>query len=481
MKKGKYRLLVLVICVINFVAMLPLVNRPPVHDETNYFEGVRTIAQNNLNPFVEFWGYKPPMMFEIPALLIKLFGESMIWGRLYVFLLSSLTLWYLYLVGKILFNEKVALGGVITLGCFTLFVVQGTLFMDPVPQALFVLMVVYYFAKRDWWRLTLSGIMLAMTKEPAIILFPMLMVVELLNNKKNNDSKKIIFGLVSPLVVFGLWLMINKAVLGWYLWPFNTNLFDINNIFQYDYVNIYLRNVFWDKSLFLVSSLVLVGVLTKKRNKTVLGILCLVILDVLMYMLLSPMVRYVLPVYPLYFLVFAYYCDIFFQKNYYQFILICAVLSVTISLYQSNFGGPFRDLGDSSDYRSISMGSKIFKEVGQYIDDTYPGHAIAIEWPGADYFSDTSYGYINGEHNIISFDVNKGCKLDFSKVGNILPDSEQVLLIRTSSDNCNYGVSGWKLTPLKVFSAFGLNGNMLAEARIYLLTKSALIRSFGAP
>jgi 4-amino-4-deoxy-L-arabinose transferase-like glycosyltransferase len=150
---------VLVLCVLNFLIRLPWANMPAIEDEGAYFAGMRAVAQDGLNPFVNFWGYKPPVMFELPALVMSLWGWSRVWARLYMYALSSFTLWYIFLLGKKTIGEKGALIVVIMTMLYPMFIVQTMLYMDAIPVCLFIMMVLYYYYSDNILKLAVSSIL----------------------------------------------------------------------------------------------------------------------------------------------------------------------------------------------------------------------------------------------------------------------------------------------------------------------------------
>jgi len=222
MKRLRCGFWVVVFCVLNIIFRIIFIDIPAHLDEMYYLDGVSAIIQNHLNPFVEFWGYKPPLMFWIPAALSYFVGPNYIIPRLFIYLCSSLLLYFVYLIARDVFkNERVGLWSVLILFFYPIFTVQSFVFQDTIPTSLFFTMSFYFLFtnKRKWY--ILSSICLVMTRELGVIPIGIFLLFDVFVYKKGllNSIKLHL----PSLIVFGLWMLLNKHFLGWYLWPVNVN------------------------------------------------------------------------------------------------------------------------------------------------------------------------------------------------------------------------------------------------------------------
>lgn len=234
--KSIYLKIVLVICILNFVLRLPFLGMHLNYDEFVYLDGVKQIIENNLNPFVEFWGYKPPLMFIIPAILSCFIGPNQVIPKLTIYLYSSLIIFFAYLIGRDIFkNEKVGFWSSLFIFFYPTFMAQSFVFQDPIPTSLFFTMSFYFlYAKRNKLYI-LSSILLVMTRELGIIPIGIFLITDIIFFKKSiKDAIKIHF---PALIVFSIWMLMNKYYLGWYLWPFNVGLANFRKFFMINFIN----------------------------------------------------------------------------------------------------------------------------------------------------------------------------------------------------------------------------------------------------
>ncbi len=227
----KYSLAILVIVVLNFLIRIPFLNFPVHWDESVYFGGSLAILDNKLNPFIEFWSYKPPFVFELTALFYKLFGISRWMIRLIVALVSSLSIFLTYQLGRKIFNYKVGFWASVLLFLNPLFFTQSNFFHAAIfLTALFLLTIYFYFHKNLKLYLLFASL-LVLTKEPAVLIIISLACFDFMVNFREIALKKLVkreMIILSPLLFFIAWVLLNKHFLGWYLWPHNVSYFSLS-------------------------------------------------------------------------------------------------------------------------------------------------------------------------------------------------------------------------------------------------------------
>ena len=86
--------------VILFILKAPCFNLPFWWDEGGHLDGAVKIIENNFNPFIEWWSYHPPLVYELVAFTYQLIGKWSIAARLIILFFSFLTLVFTYLLGK---------------------------------------------------------------------------------------------------------------------------------------------------------------------------------------------------------------------------------------------------------------------------------------------------------------------------------------------------------------------------------------------
>ncbi|KKR02738.1 MAG: hypothetical protein UT26_C0021G0002 [Microgenomates group bacterium GW2011_GWC1_39_12] len=126
-----------------FSIHLPFRNIPAIADVPTYLNSAHTVYINRLNPFVEYVGYRPPLLLIATSILYFYFGESSQTATVFIFFLSSCALLLIYIVGKKLFSTRVAIISYLFLLFSPLFLQQSFLFQDPIAVMLLLLGSIY--------------------------------------------------------------------------------------------------------------------------------------------------------------------------------------------------------------------------------------------------------------------------------------------------------------------------------------------------
>ncbi len=430
----KFTIIVLLLCITNIIVRIPFAKIPAFEDEILYFTGVDIISHNNVNPFVYFYGYKPQLMYILPALLFKLIGPSLAWGRIEIYIFSSIALFYVYLLGKQLFSTKVGIAALLLLLTYPLFATQSFLFVDAVPfTAVFLMTLYYYFAKKPW-AYTLSASLLVLTQEPGIILLVAILLFDLCTTKR----KPRLF-LLFPICIFFAWMCVNKVLFGWFLWPYNVSLFNINHILS----GLNPRDLHWDfeQSLFknqewFIIGIVVIGLVilsvskrTIYRSKLpVMFFLVLVSIGYYVFPLTGPVQpRYFLEVYPVVFILFSAIFTCFITN---RTILLCAVTIICVGFIFSNIVNTFYTPFVYDNEISFGFFRSIYftQQVIAHIQHEYPDAVLTSQSFVQDQIENPFYGYTTIKSKIFWSDCDclKATKLRF-----VLEDQQSAIPIST--------------------------------------------------
>lgn len=257
---------IVILCSVNILVRLPMSNMPAYSDEIIYMSAVNMISEHNLNFFVNFWGYKPPLIYMFPALLTKFFHASRIWGRIEIYIFSSLALLYIYKLGKRIFPSSYIIYLPLLLALYPKFMVQSFIFNDSVPFTALFLAALYYFISNNLVAYVLSSSLLVMTKEPGVFLPITLIIFDLITKRKNHQNSTLSFirylYISIPLFLFSIWLLINKFTLGWFINPENAGLFGANIFYDWYFsINrtLYLDKLFIIDFLWIIFLIIIIG------------------------------------------------------------------------------------------------------------------------------------------------------------------------------------------------------------------------------
>lgn len=247
----------------------------PLHnDEFNHMEGVEKIVKNNFWPFVEWWSYHPPLVYEVVALIVSFVSKNnwVFVSHLVIAIFSFSVLIFTYFLGKEIFDEKVALLATLLLFFLPLFQSQSSLFHLAVPLTLFFLMSFYFWLKEKWSLYLLFSSFLILTKETGAVIVLILGLFDFLINVNRGFRNAVKRGIIInlPQLLLGAWMLLNKKFLGWYLWPFNVGLFTENRrIWGVESFGELLKTNFLDNGVWILTAGIILGSIASFWNREV--------------------------------------------------------------------------------------------------------------------------------------------------------------------------------------------------------------------
>ncbi|MCX5706110.1 MAG: glycosyltransferase family 39 protein [Candidatus Omnitrophica bacterium] len=398
---------ILLFLILLFVFKTPYLNLPVFSDEINYLHGVLAVYNNHLNPFVEFWSYKPPLFFVLVALLFKIFGCSLIIARAAVLFFSFLLLYFTLLLGERLYDKETAIFASMLLFFSPFLFAQSGLFYCDILVAALTLATIYFFITDNKIGYFMAGTFLVLTKEPAILVIISIaaykLILGLLKTVKENHIQRILFKIrililgalfiLSPLLFFLIWMLINKLVFGWFLWQKNAS-FLTNFMTSFHTIKPAVRYIvecaFLIHFRFLITMAILSAVLislfrseTKKKfiKKEYLLFAILLFIAVVFFSGLSgkiywPTPRYMLFFQPLFFLVGTASIIRLIRNRMAYILAFLIIIFLFIGCWHSE-GIPLN--GDLNlDYLTIV---KDHKEVADFLEKNFSSEVIIATWP----------------------------------------------------------------------------------------------------
>lgn len=162
------------------------------------------------------WFHKPPLFMWSTSLLYSIFGVNEFWARASSALSGIATVIITYLIGKLIYDQKVGfLAGLILLTSYQ-FVAQSRFGTTDIMLTMFVSMAIYGYLKvtRDqgqeaWWYLIgLCCGLSIMTKGVAGLLAPLIIIVSVITDKKVMTTLRSIYfwqGVFCCFLVFLPW------------------------------------------------------------------------------------------------------------------------------------------------------------------------------------------------------------------------------------------------------------------------------------
>lgn len=190
-------------------------------------KGTIGILPGNLDPF--FSRGHPLFCFFMHASFFKLFGDSVIWGHIPALLTGCGTLIAGYFFAKSAFNQKAALLFTIILAIHPLFYAMSGVIAPENQLTLFTVLALWAVVKEKWLWYILFGSCCILTKESGLVIPAAVLLFLLFRSVQRRDFftwkrfRLFIYGGI-PLLVFGAFLLIQKAQNGWYLFPMHVGM-----------------------------------------------------------------------------------------------------------------------------------------------------------------------------------------------------------------------------------------------------------------
>ncbi len=401
------------LCVLHIFLRLPLRTMIPFNDGNVYYATVFNIIQNNLNPFIFTISYKPPVISELMAIIFSVFHPSIVIGNIAMYIISSVTLWYIYLLGKRVFTPVVGFYAALLCSLFPLFTAQSVVFNDAVIVTTVVLATVYYFFSSNWIGYGIACSLLVLTKEPLLAVPVLLYIYSVIYTfQKSHTSFLTILikriPLLFPLILFPIWMYINKQTLGIYLDPINQNKSYLHRFYgapiQEILKYLFVKNGMWWIWLTFGVTLLKHSNRIKKQWIIIMWFITIFLFYGIFFSLSAFNPRYMLPYFPYVFISFCAVLFFAYSKKFFRlFILLTVImfLGIHINLFFFNVSDGWGE-GDLRIIQTTSLYTKTF----EYVYEHYQ-HPLIVTYPEVYTWSDTAFGKTPGAYKYECYFFNQ--------------------------------------------------------------------------
>jgi len=375
-----------IVLILYIVSHIPFLTLYPAEDTATYAGGAIAMYLNNLNPFSFFYSYKPPVQFLLVASLFKLFGPYAIVMNCVVYLFSLLVLVGTYMLGETLRNKRVGLYATILLACSPLFLVESFSYTDAVFTGTFMIFSWYFYLKKKTVFHCIASTLLVLTKEPYVLMPFVFFTLSYFQLKGKTISVRLKQSVpyILPLLIFAGWMVGNKITFGWFLWSTNIKIF--TQPFRLQELMFSLNDFITHNAMFIVIPTIAVGLYRMRKKKHIksttiivswIGITCLYLL--FHYPAYVP--RYLIPLYPLLYIIFSNYIDSFIHKRIMQYICIGGMVLILIisNIYQFVNGKP--DRWFAADGLSVIPAEQLHQKVIAYLWNRFPNYLYVTTQP----------------------------------------------------------------------------------------------------
>lgn len=227
-----FRIIFVLLVVLFFVLKLDVCSLPYHWDELGVYSQAALYMYDHTPsllpgdiPDVLSRGHPLLFMF-IYACFFKLFGTSVIGVHVFTVLISILFIVISYRLAERFFSSEIALAASFLLVVQPLFFAQSVFVLPEIMLGVFALLSIYYYLDKKLWLAAFWASLALLTKETAIVL-PLVMVVmeglkffrKDITGKQLSSALLIIF---IPYYVFGIFIVIQRIQNGWFFYPYHT-------------------------------------------------------------------------------------------------------------------------------------------------------------------------------------------------------------------------------------------------------------------
>jgi len=370
----------------------PILNTPHYWDALNRVHNADWVMNHGFNPFLEKGGGllnaqgRPPFFFELLALTWTIFGRSLPVTHLVIIGFSFLGLLFTYLLGRRLAGAQVGFWAAVLLFFSPLYFAQSGLLNYEIPLTALSMMTVYFAFTRKRLVYLISAACLVLTKETGmLILLPVVLVVWLRHRKNGNVAGELLWA-ASPVLAYLAWLIACRIYLGWFLFPSHLEIINLSSPLHLVRVFLARSSQMFFKNGHVILSLVIfltVPAWVKRLRAEKTGVV-LVAAGLASYLVFFsfypiPLDRYLLPVYPLFFLLFFWsLAGIGRRARAVSALALIVVVPLFIVYWTGHRNAPGSDLESNMEYLDFI---EVHADAVRYLKANFPGKRILTDWP----------------------------------------------------------------------------------------------------
>ena len=217
-----------------------------------------------------------PLLFHfLAAGWMRIFGDSLVSAHSFALLISVFTLFALYQFGKKFFSPKIGLMAVIFFGLQRVFLAQSAMVLPEMMMALWTLLAILNWFQNRRILFAIFASLLMLTKESGGVVIAAIGIWTLIEQfvvKKGKVLEKDflwrIAALAVPVLVMATFYIVQKIMMGWFLFPNHVSLIDPNWLVVRDKLLLCYGFIFKSQGRWLLSTVFLVSVLLVSKRFT---------------------------------------------------------------------------------------------------------------------------------------------------------------------------------------------------------------------
>ncbi len=171
----------------------------------------------------------PTLYVFLNAGWMKLFGETILVGRMFILLLSVASVASLFYIVKFWINAKAAFFATLFMILNPIFIAQAGFMLPELPLALAILWSVHFAATNNYVGYIIACSCALLIKETGLIMpFSAVLGHFIMDSRNRQFNIKNYLLDLSPILVFVLFLVVQKMQHGWYLFPYHVSLVQLD-------------------------------------------------------------------------------------------------------------------------------------------------------------------------------------------------------------------------------------------------------------
>jgi 4-amino-4-deoxy-L-arabinose transferase-like glycosyltransferase len=308
------------LCVFVIAYTIYFINLPPWWDGITTAVTSLDTVKNNIDLYVDFFA-KPPFIFLSLGILFKIFGYSPELIHIYMMIFTLGAIIFTYKVGEILAGKEIAFSASFFLAFSPMFIAQSVNLNFDLPSMALLMATYYFIIKKNHVFVTISGIILVMTKEIGILFMAAALLSTILINytgeRNIGKQRAAITARIIPIIVFSIWAYGNYTRRGWFLFPRDSPIIKLDSIFNENLTmrleQLFVINYNWILTILILCSLLLWAYRRYERfdREKIEMLLPLILFSLFFFVVVAPirdfnLPRYVIVLYPAFYLASAW-------------------------------------------------------------------------------------------------------------------------------------------------------------------------------
>ncbi|NTV23568.1 MAG: hypothetical protein HGA85_04295 [Nanoarchaeota archaeon] len=334
----------------------------------------------------------PPLPYLLGAASYLIFGEQPISIGILMLIASSVTLFFTYKIGELVYSKQAGALAALSLFLMPLFFSHSALSLAFNLVVPLHVMAVYFTLKHDLWKFTAAASAIALSREMDMITVLVLAIFWLRQKNKRH------LALAIPFAVSFSWMVYVKLVYGSMIHPSFFRLFAPISIALLDNFVARSTEFFVNQGRFAVIGVILVSQYFQAKKPAIesqfeyISLVLILSALAIFSFIGSFLPRYLLPFYPLIFLL-AFGGVSKYKSSFYPGALFIFLSIIFISGWHGTRDLPAGWLLETNmEYADMV---KTHQEAAAYIQDNFPNALVATCWPMTTELSDNMFGYVD--------------------------------------------------------------------------------------